>query len=103
MNMLFLKSKYTFNNYKSINEEKNFDRMGRTIKLKIRSREIFILTISLILVFNCRHFFKKAIDDNKLVEDRFEKRKLKQISFDYMIYSISEKDHLNDIKKLSLF
>ena len=103
MNLLFLKSKYTFNNYKSINAEKNFDRIGQTIKLKMRFREIFIMTMSLILVFNCRHFFKKIIDDNKLVEERFEKRKLKQMSYDYMIYSISEKDHLNDIKKLSLF
>ena len=103
MNLLFLKSKYRFNNYKSINVDKNYNRNGETLKIKIRLKEIFLMTLTIFFVFNCRFFFKKLIDDNYIVKEKFEKRKIQQMSYDYMIYCISEKDQLNDIKKLSLF
>lgn len=103
MSLLFAKSKYTFNNWKQVNVVKNYNRSKIIPVFSFKPRKIFLFSCIILYTFLSRHFTKKMINDNILINQRFENRKLKQISYDYMIYTISTKDQFNDINKLSLF
>ena len=103
MTLLFFKSKYTFNNWKHLNEVKNYDRLKPYAIFKIQPKRILVVAATIIFLKNSKYLFKYLINENNLIKERFEEKKIKQISFDYMIFTMAAKDQLNEINKLSLF
>jgi hypothetical protein len=102
MTLLFSKTKYTFNNWKSVNENKNTHRRIFYTRLVFKPRYIITSFLVILALVNVKFLIKKIIDDNNLIKQKFEIKKTKQISYDYMIYTFSTKDQFNDINKLSL-
>jgi hypothetical protein len=102
MSLLFRKSKYSFNSYKFLNPDKNVLRVFRFYKFPytwvlVAGMVAFIIQINMV-----KHLMRRLINENKWVRQNFEDRKMKQMAFDYMIYSGSTKEG-TDAEKFSLF
>jgi hypothetical protein len=102
MTLLFSKTKYTFNNWKQINPDKNTHRKQVFIRFEFKPRYVFTAFLVTLALANLKYLIKKIVDENNLIKQKFESKKTKQISYDYMIYTFSTKDQFNDINKLSL-
>lgn len=99
--MTFRISKYSYNSYKLPTLDKNS-------LFILPKKKIFTFWNMMGLLFVQINFLcgfmlhRKLVKENNLVKESFEKRKLKQIAFDYMIYSQSTKSTQNSVDQLSL-
>ncbi len=99
--MTFRVSKYAFNSWKSVANDKN-----ASFILKHR-REFKLVTFIIVLlgIFNIRGgvtLHKNIVKQNNLIQKQFEKRKNNQLAFDYMVFSQSKREGEKQINQLSL-
>jgi hypothetical protein len=99
--MTFRISKYTYNSYKVPAMNKN----GKFVtfsKIKVTFATVLVYCMFNVSLKFCVPMHKKLVNENVKIKENFEKRKLKQLSYDYMIFTQSRKDE-NSVNKLSLF
>ncbi len=100
--MTFRISKYSYNSYKLPALDKN------NWLLLPNNKIITFWNMMTFLFFNLNFFcgfmlHRKLVKENNLVKESFENRKLRQIAFDFMIYSQSTRISQNSVDQLSLF
>ena len=98
--MVFRKTTYTFNCWKEPKDGKNI--RFRKVYLSIFNMRgalgVYSFLLGNLIVTG---FSKKLIRENQFLYKKFEDKKLKQISNDYHIYSISMKNANNKVEEFS--
>ena len=100
--MTFRISKYTYNSYKVPAWDKNLANFhdGRKIISFWNVVAFLFIQVNFICGFMLH---RKLVKENNLVKENFENRKIRQMAFDFMIYSQSTKTTQNSIDQISLY
>ena len=100
--MTFRISKYAYNSYKLPAMDKNLPYFhdGRKIFNFWNVAAFIFIQANFLLGFMLH---RKLVKENNYVKENFENRKIRQMAFDYMIYSQSTKISQNSIDQLSLY
>lgn len=95
-------SKYSFNSYKLPTLDKNAWMIlpGKKVITFWNLMGILFFNLNLLAGFMLH---RKLVKENNILKENFENRKLRQIAFDFMIYSQSTKMTENSVDQLSLF
>jgi hypothetical protein len=99
--MTFRISKYSYNQFK-------YPAMDKNSIFLLKERNWFNIYGFMYIMFVTTNiwggfcFYRRIVNDNNLLKEKFENRKSLQLSFDYMIYTQSKKINENSVNQLSL-
>lgn len=96
--MVFRNVKYKYNSWKRPRLERNYIYLINTYSI-FTFRNLLAATFVAVTTPVSIHFLNSMLESNEILKQRFERKKIKQISADYLIYSESEtfKDEINNL------
>lgn len=97
--MVFRNSKYKYNSWKHPRVERNYLFLINKYSIFTIRNLIAGIFIIITIPFSI-HILDGLLENNVILKRRFEEKKLKQISADFLIYSYSE-EFKNEINELS--